>query len=63
VLGDADEAAQQAWSQAGGLAEDIVDAGRRATSSLSLQISENQIISVVGCALGYVAGWRIHGRR
>jgi hypothetical protein len=64
VLGDAGEAAQQAWSQAGELAEDIVGAGRRATSSLSRQISENQIISVlVGCTLGYVAGWWIHGRR
>jgi hypothetical protein len=64
VLGDAGDAAQQAWSQAGGVAEDIVDAGRLATSSLSRQISENQIISVlVGCALGYVAGWWIHGRR
>jgi ElaB/YqjD/DUF883 family membrane-anchored ribosome-binding protein len=64
VLGDAGEAAQQAWSQAGGVAEDVVDAGRRATSSVSRQIGENPLIAVlVGCALGYVAGWWIHGRR
>src|SRR5271165_3535769 len=63
VLGDTGEAAQQAWSQAGEVAEDVVDAGRRATSSVSRQIGENPIISVlVGCALGYVAGWWIHGR-
>jgi hypothetical protein len=37
VLSDAGEAAQQAWSQAGGLAEDVVDAGRRATKSVSRQ--------------------------
>jgi len=64
VLGDAGEVAQQAWSQAGGAAEDVVDAGRRATSSVSRQIGENPLIAVlVGCALGYVAGWWIHGRR
>ena len=34
VLGDAGEAAQQVWSQAGGVAEEVVDAGRRATKSV-----------------------------
>lgn len=64
VLDDAGEAAKQAWSQAGGVAEDVVDAGRRATGSLSRQIGENPLTAVlVGCALGYVAGWWIHGRR
>ena len=64
VLGDAGDAAQQAWSQAGGVAEDVVDAGRCATRSVSRQIGENPMISVlVGCALGYVVGWWIHGRR
>jgi ElaB/YqjD/DUF883 family membrane-anchored ribosome-binding protein len=64
VRDDAGEAAQQAWSQAGGVAEDVVDAGRRTTRSVSRQIGENPMISVlVGCALGYVAGWWIHGRR
>jgi ElaB/YqjD/DUF883 family membrane-anchored ribosome-binding protein len=56
--------AQQAWSQAGGVAEDVVDAGRRATGSVLRQIGENPLIAVlVGCALGYVAGRWIHGRR
>ena len=64
VLSDAGEAAQQAWSQAGGVAEDVVDAGRRATRSVSRQIGENPLIAVlVGCALGYVAGWWIHRRQ
>ena len=63
VLGDAGETAQQAWSQAGEVAEDVVDAGRRATKSVSRQIGEHPMISVlVGCALGYIAGWWIHGR-
>jgi ElaB/YqjD/DUF883 family membrane-anchored ribosome-binding protein len=64
MLANAGEATQQAWSQAGAVAEDVVDAGRRATSSVSRQIGENPMISVlVSCALGYVAGWWIHGRR
>jgi ElaB/YqjD/DUF883 family membrane-anchored ribosome-binding protein len=64
MLGEAGETAQQAWSQAGGVAEDVVEAGRRATSSVSRQIGENPLIAVlVGCALGYVAGRWIHGRR
>ena len=58
VLDDAAETAHQAWSQAGEVAEDIVDAGRRATGSVSRQIGENPVISVLlGCALGYIAGW------
>jgi hypothetical protein len=62
VLGDADAAAQQAWSQAGGVAEDAVDAGRRATRSVSRQIHENPLLAVlVGFALGYVAGSWIRG--
>jgi hypothetical protein len=64
VLDDTGEAAQQAWSQAGAVAEDVVDAGRRATRSVSRAIGENPLPAVlVGCALGYVAGWWIHGRR
>jgi ElaB/YqjD/DUF883 family membrane-anchored ribosome-binding protein len=62
VLGDAGDAAQQAWSQASTVAEDVVDAGRRATRSVSRQIHENPLMSIlVGCALGYVVGWWIHG--
>jgi ElaB/YqjD/DUF883 family membrane-anchored ribosome-binding protein len=64
VLGDAGEAAQQAWSQAGEVAEDVVDARRSAIRSVSRQIGENPLIAVlVGCALGYIAGWWIHGRQ
>jgi hypothetical protein len=64
VLDDVGEAAQQAWSQAGVVAEDVVDAGHRATRSVSRQIGDNPLIAVlVGCALGYAAGWWIHGRR
>src|SRR4029077_4441023 len=56
VLGDAGEAAQQAWSQAGGGAEDVVDAGRRATRSVSQQIKERPLmVALVGFALGYLA--------
>jgi hypothetical protein len=62
VLGGAGDAAQQAWSQAGGTAEDVVDAGRRATRSVSRQIGEKPLIAVlVGFALGYGAGLWIHG--
>jgi ElaB/YqjD/DUF883 family membrane-anchored ribosome-binding protein len=62
VLGDAGEAAQQVWSQAGGVAENVVDAGRRATRSVSRQIGETPLIAVlVGFALGYVAGLWIQG--
>jgi len=63
IFDDAAETAQQAWSQAGEVAEEVVDAGRRATGSVSRQIGENPMISVlVGCALGYIVGWWIHGR-
>jgi hypothetical protein len=62
VLGDAGEAAQQAWSQAADVAEGAVDAGRRATRSVSRQIHENPLLAVlVGFALGYVAGSWIRG--
>jgi hypothetical protein len=57
VLG---EAAQQAWSQAGGVAEDVVDAGRRATKSVSRQIERPLMVGLVGFALGYLASLWIH---
>jgi hypothetical protein len=61
VRGDAGEAAQQAWSQAGGVAEDVVDAGRRATKSVSQQIRERPlVVAQVGFALGYLASLWIH---
>ena len=61
MLGDAGEAAQQAWSQAGGAAEDVVEAGRRATKSVSQQIKERPLmVALVGFALGYLASSWIH---
>jgi hypothetical protein len=61
VLGDAGDAAQQAWSQAGGVAENVVDAGRRATKSVSQQIKERPLtVALVGFALGYLASLWIH---
>jgi hypothetical protein len=53
-------AAQQAWSQAGGVAEDVVDAGRRATKSVSRQIERPLMVALVGFALGYLASLWIH---
>ena len=62
VLGDAGETARQAWSQAGAVAEEVVDASCRATRSVSRQIHENPLMAIlVGAVLGYVAGWWIHG--
>jgi ElaB/YqjD/DUF883 family membrane-anchored ribosome-binding protein len=62
VLADTGETAQQAWSQAGEVAEAAVDAGCRATRFASRRIHENPLMSVlVGAALGYVAGWWVHG--
>ena len=56
--------AQEVRDDAGEVAEGVVDAGRRATRSVSRQIEENPLITVlVGCALGHLAGWWIHGRR
>ena len=61
MLGDAGEAAQQAWSQAGGVAEDIVEAGRRATKSVSQQIKERPlVVALLDFALGYLASSWIH---
>jgi hypothetical protein len=55
-LGAASETAEQAWSQAGAVAEDVVDVGRRATRSISRQIHENPLMAVMaGFALGYLA--------
>jgi hypothetical protein len=63
VLGDAAEAAQQAWPEAGGVAEDVVNVGRRATKSVSQQIKERPLLmALVGFALGCVAGLSIQGR-
>ena len=56
LLGDAGETAQGAWSQASATAEDVVDSGRRATSSVSRQIHRQPLMAVMGgFALGYLA--------
>jgi NAD+--asparagine ADP-ribosyltransferase len=56
VLGDASETAQRAWAQAGAMAEDVLDAGRCATSSVSRQIHRHPLTAVMaGFALGYLA--------
>ena len=62
MLSDAGEAAQQALSQAGGVVEDVVEAGRRATKSVSQQIQERPLmVALIGFALGYVASLWIQG--
>lgn len=58
VLGEAGVTAQQACSQAG---EEVVEE-RRAHRPVSRQIHENPVMAIlIGCVLGYVAGWWIHG--
>jgi hypothetical protein len=55
--------AKKVLGDAGGVAKDVVDAGRRATRSVSRQIDERPLIAVlVGFALGYVAALWINGR-
>ncbi len=62
VLGDAGDSAQHAWSQAGEVAEEVVDAGRRATRSVSRQIHESPLIAVlVGIAFGCIAALWFRG--
>jgi hypothetical protein len=54
--------ARQAWSQAGDAAEDFVEAGHRATRSVSRQIHENPLISVlVGIAFAGIASLWFRG--
>jgi len=62
AAGQAGDVARQAWSQAGDVAEDVVDAGRRATGSVSRQIHENPLITVlVGLAFACIAGLWLRG--
>ena len=62
AMSDAGDAAQQAWSQAGDVAEDVVDAGLRATRSASRQIHENPLFAVlVGFAFACIAGLWLRG--
>lgn len=62
VLGEAGVTAQQACSQAGEGVVDVVNPERRAHRPVSHQIHENPVMAIlIGCVLGYVAGWWIHG--
>jgi ElaB/YqjD/DUF883 family membrane-anchored ribosome-binding protein len=58
------QTARQAWSQAGGVADDMLAAGRHAVQAASGQVDERSLMAVIGgFALGYIASWLIHGRR
>ncbi len=62
TAGQAGDVARQAWSQAGDVAEDVVDAGRRATGSVFRQIHETPLITVlVGVAFACIAGLWLRG--
>ena len=68
ALGEAGEAvqhaAQQAWSQASGVADDMLTTARHATQAASRQVNEQPLMAViVGFTLGYVAALLVHGRR
>lgn len=68
VFGEAGEvvqqAAQQAWSQASGVTDDVLAASRQAAQAASRQIDEQPILAVIAAlALGYIAALLIHGRR
>jgi hypothetical protein len=62
AAGRAGDGAQEAWSQAGEVAEDALDVGRRATRSVSRQIHENPLIALlVGIAVAFTAGLWLRG--
>jgi len=62
AAGRAGDVAGQAWSQAGDAAEGVVDAGRRATRSVSRQIHENPLITVlVGIGFACIIGLWLPG--
>ena len=68
TLGEAGEAvhqaARQAWSQASGVADDMLAAGRHAAQAASRQADEQPLMAViVGFVLGYIAALLVHGRR
>ena|SRR5271170_2242187 len=63
VLEAAGETAE-ASSRAGDAVGNVVDASCRAHRSVSRQIHESPLMAIlVGCVLGYVAGWWINGGR
>jgi hypothetical protein len=62
AAGQAGEAAQEAWSQAGEVAEDVLGAGRHASRSVSRQIHENPLIALLlGIAFAFTAGLWLRG--
>jgi ElaB/YqjD/DUF883 family membrane-anchored ribosome-binding protein len=68
ALGEAGEAVQQAawqaWSQAGDVADNMLAAGRGAAQAASRRVEEQPLMAViVGFALGYIAALLVHGRR
>jgi ElaB/YqjD/DUF883 family membrane-anchored ribosome-binding protein len=68
ALGEAGEAVEQAteqaWSQATGVADDVLAAGRHAAQAASRQVNEQPLMAlIVGFALGYIAAFLLHGRR
>lgn len=57
------QTAQQTWSQASGVTDDVLAAGRQATQA-ARQIGEQPVLAVIAAlALGYIAALLIHGRR
>jgi ElaB/YqjD/DUF883 family membrane-anchored ribosome-binding protein len=68
TLGEAGEAVQQAarqaWSQAGDVADNMLSAGRDAAQAASRQVEEQPLLAMImGFALGYIAALLVHGRR
>ena len=62
AAGDVGDLAQQAWSQAGDVAEDALDAGRRATRSVATQIHESPLIAgLVGIAFVCIGALWLRG--
>jgi ElaB/YqjD/DUF883 family membrane-anchored ribosome-binding protein len=68
ALGEAGEAVQQAarqaWSQASGVADDMLTTARHATQAASRQVDEQPLMAaIVGFTLGYIVALLVHGRR
>jgi ElaB/YqjD/DUF883 family membrane-anchored ribosome-binding protein len=64
ILEDPGETLRRARSAAGGVAQGVLNAGCRATRSVSRQIAGKPVIAVlVGFALGYVAGFWVRTGR
>jgi hypothetical protein len=63
--GDAvQQAARQAWSQAGDVADNMLSAGPGAAQAASRHVEEQPLLSmIVGFVLGYIAALLVHGRR